>query len=148
MECSSALPQQRNAIFLKSEEMTYYLTCVCKMHFGHYAMWIHCHAPERLTVFQYQSFAMPVARLPSAFSVWCEIWLQRMRTLVNIALLKARARSFEAGRPGDMGNGLEELSGDFRVNFFLALESHSHISISLSSSSLGYHSFRRPPELP
>jgi len=67
---------------------------------------------------------------------------------VNIALLKARARSFEAGRPGDMGNGLEELSGDFRVNFFLALESHSHISISLSSSSLGCHSFRRPPELP
>jgi len=91
---------------------------------------------------------MPVARLPSAFSVWREIWLQRMRTLVNIALLKARARSFEAGRPGDMGNGLEELSGDFRVYFFLALERHSHISISLSSSSLGYHSFRRPPELP
>jgi len=41
---------------------------------------------------------------------------QRMKTLVSIALLKARARSFEAGRPGDMGNALEELSGDFRVS--------------------------------
>jgi len=38
---------------------------------------------------------------------------RRMKTLVSIALLKERARSFEAGRPGDMGNALEELSGDF-----------------------------------
>ncbi len=37
---------------------------------------------------------------------------QRMKTMVLIALLKARTRSFEAGRPGDMGNALEELSGD------------------------------------
>jgi len=37
---------------------------------------------------------------------------QKMKTLVSIALLMARARSFEAGRPGDMGNALEELSGD------------------------------------
>jgi len=37
---------------------------------------------------------------------------QRMKTMVSIALLKARTRSFEAGRPGDMGNALEELSGD------------------------------------
>jgi len=34
-----------------------------------------------------------------------------MKTMVSIALLKARTRSFEA--PGDMGNALEELSGDF-----------------------------------
>jgi len=39
---------------------------------------------------------------------------QRMKTMVSIALLKARTRSFEAGRPGDMGNALEELSGDLR----------------------------------
>jgi len=32
---------------------------------------------------------------------------------VSIALLKERARSFEAGRPGDLVNALEELSGDF-----------------------------------
>ncbi len=37
---------------------------------------------------------------------------QRMKTLVSIVLFKATARSFEAGRPGDMGNALEELSGD------------------------------------
>ncbi len=37
---------------------------------------------------------------------------QRMKTMVLIALLKARTRSFEAGRPGDMGNALEELSRD------------------------------------
>ena len=40
---------------------------------------------------------------------------QRMKTMVSIALLKARTRSFEAGRPGDMGNALEELGGDFSV---------------------------------
>ncbi len=38
---------------------------------------------------------------------------RRMKTLVSIALLKERARSFEAGRPGDLVNALEELSGDF-----------------------------------
>jgi len=32
---------------------------------------------------------------------------QRMKTMVSIALLKARTRSSEAGRPGDMGNALE-----------------------------------------
>jgi len=36
-----------------------------------------------------------------------------MKTMVSVALLKARTRSFEAGTPGDMGNALEELSGDF-----------------------------------
>jgi len=38
---------------------------------------------------------------------------QRMKTMVSTALLKARTRSYEAGRPGDMGNALQELSGDF-----------------------------------
>ncbi len=50
-----------------------------------------------------------------------EIWgekleantFRRMKTMVSIALLKARTRSFETGRPGDMGNALQELSGDF-----------------------------------
>jgi len=38
---------------------------------------------------------------------------QRMKTLLSIAFLKARARSFEAGRSGGGRIGLEELTGIF-----------------------------------
>jgi len=36
-----------------------------------------------------------------------------MKTLLSIAFLKARARSFEAGRSGGGRIGLEELTGIF-----------------------------------
>jgi hypothetical protein len=68
---------------------------------------------------------------------------QRMKTLVSIALLKARARSKsrKARRHGQRPGGAEwrllsvlALSPIFSLYVFLALESDSHLSISLSSS--------------
>jgi len=78
---------------------------------------------------------------------------QRIKTLVSIAFVKASSR--KARRHGQRPGGAEwrrlsvlALSPIFSLYFFLALENNSRLSISLSSSSLGYHNFLRPPELP